>query len=348
MDGLLEKSPQIGGGWRTLFHQKSHPTIGMSFLNTVVDRVYVINMDKHKDRLAKFDAQMRKYNIAYTRVPGIVGAEVTYDEGLSPFCNKFCTAGMKGCALSHRSIWEDMVKNRYDNVAIFEDDAILEENFHEKLRQVWEQLPADYDIFYLGCHTLCDNTHVASQVLLSALGSKDPEDVTPNLRSVDGSGGLYGYIISGKCAKTVLETTIDTHVDIQFGSWIKQFNLKAYSSNPVIVIANENGDSSISENFPQLFNSLLRNVLISDVKPLDWLMSENFLQVGWYSFNATLTILSFLVCILPYRYCFGILAWILVEGIYAQDWKSASKYIQFLGGLLILRWTLSKKLKLFF
>ena len=95
----------------------------MSFLNTVVDRVYVINMDTHKDRLAKFDAQMRKYNIAYTRVPGIVGAEVTYDEGLSPFCNKFCTAGMKGCALSHRSIWEDMVKNRYDNVAIFEDDA---------------------------------------------------------------------------------------------------------------------------------------------------------------------------------------------------------------------------------
>ena len=66
MDGLLEKSPQIGGGWRTLFHQKSHLTIGMSFLNTVVDRVYVINMDTHKDRLAKFDAQMRKYNIAYT------------------------------------------------------------------------------------------------------------------------------------------------------------------------------------------------------------------------------------------------------------------------------------------
>ena len=309
----------------------------MSFLNTAVDRVYVINMDKDSDRLARFDAQMRKHKIAYTRVPGIVGAELKYEESLSGFCNRFCTAGMKGCALSHRSVWEDAIKNRYDNIAIFEDDAILDDDFNAKFRQGWEQLPTDYDIFYLGCDAMCDSTHASSRVFTAFRSAKSPEDVNQNLRSVDGSVGLHGYIMSGKCAKILTDTVIDTHIDLQIGGWIKKFNIKAFSINPVIVTTNETGDSSISENFPLIFNYIIHPIRIFGTKPLDWYVSESFLQLGWYSFNLILTILAILVCVLPYKYCFGILAWILVEGIYAQDWKSLSKYMQVLGGLLVIR-----------
>jgi len=308
----------------------------MSFLNTAVDKVYVINMDKDTERLARFDEQMRQHKISYTRVPGVVGAALGYHDALSGFCNQFCTAGMKGCALSHRAIWEDMLKNRYENVAIFEDDAVLDDDFNTKLRQGWEQLPTDYDIYYLGCDIHCDNKDLSSKVI-NKIYQTEPELVDKNLMSVSGSMGAHGYIISEKCAKTILDTPINGHIDAELGKWISKFNLHAYSISPVIVNVVETGDSNISENFPRLFNTLIHPLYVVPTRPLDWSLGENQIQLGPYSFNALLIILCILVCVLPYKYCFGILVWILIEGIYAADIKNTSKYIQVLGGLLIIR-----------
>ena len=127
----------------------------MSYINTVVDKVYVINLETDKDRLETFDKEMKRHNISYTRFPAIIGAKIDYHENLSKFCNMFCTPGMKGCALSHHAIWEDMIKNRYKNVLIFEDDASLSDKFEEVFREGWNELPNDYDIFFLGCHARC-------------------------------------------------------------------------------------------------------------------------------------------------------------------------------------------------
>jgi GR25 family glycosyltransferase involved in LPS biosynthesis len=316
----------------------------MSFLNTVVDKVYVINMDKDTERLAKFDAQMRQHNISYTRVPGIVGADLGYHEALSGFCNQFCTAGMKGCALSHRAIWEDMLKNRYENVAIFEDDAILDADFNTKFRQGWEQLPNDYDIYYLGCDTFCNNTDISPKVF-NKIFQTEPELMDTNLMSVSGSMGTHCYIISEKCAKTILDAPVNGHIDLQLIKWTSDFDLNAYSVSPVIVRVVETGDSNISENFPRLFNTLVRPVYLIPSRPLDWILGENQFQIGPYPFNILLIILSILICVLPYKYCFGILIWIIIEGIYAADIKNTSKYIQVLGGLFLIRWFVQRQFK---
>lgn len=309
----------------------------MSYLNTAVDKVYVINMDKDTARLERFDEQMRRHKISYTRVPGIVGADVGFHENLSNFCNQFCTAGMKGCALSHRLIWDDMLKNRYKNVAIFEDDAILDADFNMKFRQGWEQLPNDYDIYYLGCDAMCENSDVSSKVFNTVLDSH-PEIVDQNLKSVSGSVGLHGYIISEKCAKVISDAPIHTHVDLQIYKWIDEFNLSAYSITPVIVSVKESGDSSIGDKFPILFNSIIHPIHLFGTRPLDWAMSENLIQIGWYSFNWLLLTLCVFMFLLPYEYCLGIIGWVLIEGVYAKDVASTSKYIQVLGGLLLIRW----------
>lgn len=316
----------------------------MSFLNTAVDEVYVINMDKDKDRLARFDEQMRQHNISYTRVPGVVGVDLGYHDALSGFCNQFCTAGMKGCALSHRAIWEDMLKNRYENVAIFEDDVILDTDFNAKFRQGWEQLPTDYDIYYLGCEIQCDMKNLTSKVL-NKIYQTEPELMDTNLMAVRGSMGTYGYIISGKCAKTILDAPINGHIDAELGKWISEFNLKAYSVSPVIVNTFETGDSNIAENFPRLFNTVIHPLHLVPTRPLDWSLGENQFQIGYYSFNALLIILCALVCIIPYKYCFVILVWILIEGVYAADAKNTAKYIQVLGGLMIIRKLVQTQLK---
>ncbi len=316
----------------------------MSFLNTVVDKVYVINMDKDKDRLARFDEQMRQHNISYTRVPGVVGVDLGYHDALSRFCNQFCTAGMKGCALSHRAIWEDMLKNRYENVAIFEDDAILDADFNAKFRQGWEQLPTDYDIYYLGCEIHCENKDLSSKVI-NKIYQTEPEVVDKNLMSVSGSMGTHCYILSEKCAKVILDASINGHIDGELGKWISEFNLNAYSISPVIVYVVETNDSNISENFPRLFNTLIHPLDLILSRPLDWSLGENQFQIGPYSFNTLLIILCALVCIIPYKYCFVILVWILIEGVYAADAKNTAKYIQVLGGLMIIRKLVQTQLK---
>lgn len=312
----------------------------MSFLNTAVDKVYVINMDKDTERLKRFDEQMKRLQISYTRVPGIIGADVGVHDNLSGFCNRFCTAGMKGCALSHRAAWEDMLKNRYENIAIFEDDAILDPNFNEKFREGWQQLPNDYDVYYIGCDAMCEVSDFSSKVLNTVLQSH-PEKIDRNLNSVSGSVGLHGYIISEKCAKVILDTPIHTHLDMQLYKWIDEFNLNAYSISPVIVTVNETGDSNQSELFPILLNSLLHPFTMY-TRPLDYMLGENLIQIGWYSVNSLIIILSALIILLPFRFGLYILGWIVLEGFYARDVKNTSKFIQILGGLLLIRYGLRR------
>ena len=101
----------------------------MAFVNRVCDKVFVINLEKDKEKLRSFDSIMNTNHIKYERFNAILGSKVDKDNRLTDYCNTFCTDGMKGCALSHRSIWELMVQNNYKNVLIFEDDSIIDKNF---------------------------------------------------------------------------------------------------------------------------------------------------------------------------------------------------------------------------
>ena len=78
----------------------------MAYINRVCDKVFVINLDKDTKRLKQFDSYMKPNNINYERFNAIDGKKVQRSDKLSEYCNTFCTDGMKGCALSHRSLWE--------------------------------------------------------------------------------------------------------------------------------------------------------------------------------------------------------------------------------------------------
>ena len=101
----------------------------MASLNEVVDQVYVINMDKDVERMKTFDEQMVRNGIRYKRISAVKGVDVKDNKHMTEFCKIYCTDGIKGCALSHRLIWDDMVKNNYSRVCIFEDDALYSKHF---------------------------------------------------------------------------------------------------------------------------------------------------------------------------------------------------------------------------
>jgi len=307
----------------------------MAYINTVVDKVYVINLDKDKDRMEKISKQLNDLNIEYTRFPAILGSKIVEHEYLSPACSIFCTDGIKGCALSHKFIWDDMLKNNYKNVLILEDDASLDSDFNALFQKGWDQLIATrktFDIFYLGCNFKCSDTYTLP-ITINKIMNRNPKTVDRNILSSYGSIGTHGYIISNDCATFLKDKLVHTHIDAQIEFWINYYKLNAYSMNPTIVktpIDDHDNGSNLSDSFPYLLNGGLRKIPISDSITLDWSLSESFLKLGIFNVNMLIVIFIIAIFCTPIKWVPIYFLWLAVEYLYSFDNKSAFKYLVFL------------------
>jgi GR25 family glycosyltransferase involved in LPS biosynthesis len=131
-----------------------------SFINNMkIDKIYVINLKKNTDRLEKFMENAKKANVNVERFDAIYGKELQKDH---PDIFKYfvkdhkLNPGQIGCALSHIKVWQDAIDNNYNNILVFEDDAIIPENFWNKFNKAYEELPKDWDCFSLNC-SWCNN-----------------------------------------------------------------------------------------------------------------------------------------------------------------------------------------------
>ena len=303
----------------------------MSYLNGIVDKVYVINLDKDTERMKSIDRQFKATGIQYTRISAVEGSNVKHTNKLTEYCLQYCTDGMKGCALSHRLIWEDMVAAGYSRVAIFEDDAIISDTFQNELKVAWNQLPKDFDIFYIGCGIQCGDPYPIPRIINAVIGN--PEEHSENIMSVSGSFGTHGYIISRKCATVFRNLTINGHIDAEMGGWIQKFNLNAYSINPLVVKTpgNNNGvGSNLSESFPPLLNYVLRQIPISETFSLDWSLSENFIKLGPYNINALVAIFLLIAAVVPLKYAYILAIWLGLELMASGDVKNTGKFAVFI------------------
>ena len=114
-------------------------------LNDIFDRIVVINLDSRTDRLEAFDEQAKKYGIEYIRFPAVVADPPK----LPPTW---------ACKESHLTVIKDAVKDGVKRLFVFEDDAQFVENFNEKLEELYNKLPKDWDMFYLGAwHLVFEN-----------------------------------------------------------------------------------------------------------------------------------------------------------------------------------------------
>lgn len=311
----------------------------MSFINRVCDKIYVINLEKEKERLQSFDTQMSKNRIKYERFNAVLGSKVLRDDRLSDYCNTFCTDGMKGCALSHRSIWEDAVKNSYQNILICEDDAMISDTFDRDFQNVYYHIPKDYDILYLGCLFGCKDDSVLNKVV-TKINGYDPQDVNDKVTEIKGTIGLHCYIVSLEGAKKLLNHPITFHVDAQVMYWTKLYDYKCYAVNPLLVDSSQD-NSSMSDTYPKLLNSLFRPIEVNNLKrpsTLDWAMNESFLKIGMFNINYLLVILFILMFFIPKRFVFLVYLWLLIELIYSHDFKNTFRYAVILSFPIVIKY----------
>lgn len=315
-----------------------------SFTNQVVNKVYVINLDKDKDRLHKIDTQLRANGIQYERYPGVLGVAVGTHPALSQFCNKFCTDAMKGCALSHTNIWKKMIADGDSAVLVLEDDVTLADNFDQQLQSVWSQVPTDFDILYLGCAVKCGDTNLVPTMVTKVLG-QTPQPIDKNILSVKGSIGFYGYIISNRAARKLQKCPIYTHIDFQMELWTYQYKLNAYSVKPLLIHVTDDGNgSNLSESFPTGLNSILKQIKVGDQMNLSWALGENSLKLGPFNVNILMMLLFLTVLFLPIYTYKWIFVWIAAEAVFAQDIGNGIKFASFLSLAMVGKLLVTAKL----
>lgn len=111
-------------------------------LNTKFQSVFYINLDRRPDRNEHCLSQLERAGITATRETAIDAKIV----GIS---------GKEACTLSHLNC----LKQGERNVFIFEDDVVISKFYHE-VEQVLEDLPSDWDLFYLGANHRTDPIYV--------------------------------------------------------------------------------------------------------------------------------------------------------------------------------------------
>ena len=304
----------------------------MAFINRVCDKVFVINMEKDKEKLAKIDKVMKDNRIVYERFNAVNGSKVIRDHRLSEYCNTFCTDGMKGCALSHRTIWDIMIEHGYKNVLVFEDDVHIDKTFDNKFQNVWNHLPKDYDIIYYGCIFGCIEESTANNVFKKIHGYEN-EDVNEFVSTTKGSVGTHAVMYSLEGAKKFASKEITFHIDYELLKWIKTYNYNAYTTSTNMV-ETDSEDSGLSDKYPNLLNSFFNKFQLNNhANPtkLNWFISENFLKLGPFNVNFLIVLLVLLVVLLPVKYYMYVGLWLLVELIVSGDFKNTFRYIILLG-----------------
>jgi GR25 family glycosyltransferase involved in LPS biosynthesis len=181
------------------------------------DRIYVINLDKRIDRYKSFQNEAQKIGLEnVVRFPAINAKELGFTK------RDLDNPGLIGCFMSHYFILQEAVINNYERVLIFEDDATFVEGFNERLTYSLQELPADWELVYLG---------YTERYGLHTYKSRIAESITiPN-----DPWGTQAYMLQGAGIRIMYENLkeIRDHIDIQMSRYICN-KLKAYEIFPTL------------------------------------------------------------------------------------------------------------------
>ena len=129
-------------------------------LNQYYDKIYVLSVVSAEERRALFaerfkgldyafyfGADKNKFSIEQTIEEGIFSEELTRKHHRF---GKTMKHGEIACSWSHKMIYEDALRNNYDRILIFEDDAVPDESMVKKIPLILKEIPADCELLMWG------------------------------------------------------------------------------------------------------------------------------------------------------------------------------------------------------
>lgn len=305
-----------------------------------MNSAFVINLDNRTDRWEKIQESFKDTNIKLIRWSAVNGKNLTDDEisrVSTFFCNNFCSNGMIGCYLSHYKLWNYIVENNLDNVLIFEDDAKPTEKFN---KNIFNQIPADYDIVYLGCFGSCDKIGDTIIGFFSGKYNKPYNDI---LHIPVAPLGTHAYILSNKGARKLITNEklakVRYHVDYTLVDHIyiidPDFKMYAFKEPFVMQSSNINTSDLLSNEHP-LINVPMSYIKLSDNYNLDYIMNVQTAHIrklnatitGYFIFFSFLSLFIGLCCSTQIIKVFlGIITILFITESCINKWKNVNNMI---------------------
>jgi len=198
-------------------------------------KIFVIHYKKLTDRKKEMLEQFDKYKLTNYEFIEIDRDELDkYDTSIfdNTLRNEY-----KAINLSHINCYREIAE-KYEFALILEDDAILQENFTEKLSKYLQQLPKDYDMFFIGGHPglRIEDSKTIPETYVYEKGYEMTDWGGHGATRTTGS-----YITSKKCAVKILKYINDSNhkvskpIDLWLNDVLKDGAFKVYWGEPSIV-----------------------------------------------------------------------------------------------------------------
>ena len=174
--------------------------------------IYVISLIERKDRMKLFLQQSTEQNIDYKLIEAIDGRELDTDLWIEKYGNRGLKKGEVGCYMSHYEIYETEYDLGINDFMIFEDDCKVVDKFWNKVEEVKNNTPDDWDIILLGTTEIYKKKYLKNCKILfeNDFVLKVQGDIF----------GLQCYIVRNKAVATLIETKypINCPIDIKINN----------------------------------------------------------------------------------------------------------------------------------
>ena len=138
--------------------------------------------------------------------------------------------GSLGATFSHISLYREILENGYKNMLILEDDVVLDKNLFQKLPNMLDSLPKDWDIFILGfsCEYKHDKRCKVNDSVIK---------IYKDIYKINYFYGAYAYILSFKGAEKIINNIypIWWHIDTMLSYLIQKGILNVYATIPNLI-----------------------------------------------------------------------------------------------------------------
>lgn len=177
-------------------------------INDFVDKIYCLNLDSRPDRWQQSQQEFQKHDLTVDRVSAINGHKLNINlPGVKP--------GAMGCSLSHQLAIRMARQNRYNSVMILEDDVEFAENLQQQFADYVLQIPANWDIIYLG------GNH-----------QNPPEPLTANVSRIKFSYAAHAVVFRHTVYDMLLEFSSNLQVAVDVAFAHAQYRSNAFVFTP--------------------------------------------------------------------------------------------------------------------
>lgn len=236
----------------------------MFSLHPYFEKVFVIHMDKDKERETHIQRQFANITTNYEFRKGIIPTKEEREKYASPICKHICSPSMLGIYLAHRYIWEEIVTKKIAHAVIFEDDVTFTDDISSVLPKAMQELPLDWELLYLGCITCSDKISplIKGFMKLKNIHTYDLEPYSSHLRKPCIAIGMEAYAVTYEGAKKLLQLVpyASDHVDIMITQ--KLDKMKALSVYPSVAYQHPDGFRLSNNNTK---TPLLGNHIVSSI-----------------------------------------------------------------------------------